>query len=1113
MSYGYPDSVRSNYGGANPYGANYGGSNTALNVNPYGDDAQEQGTAEARGPPVFRARDRRQGAYGQVGPPSAPTSQYGGFTRSRNNVDELGEDGGPQVNRPTSLERSQAKRRSGGKSFAQRSPTRPRAGGAGAGAGAGYQEEDGVKQIEDVLAIIQEHWNFMMDEKCVPVQVALQLMDNSSLGMASRYPEFKAIHQQLQNALKAIVNEHHQGFNSSIGTFHAIQTSIQTSLQMLRELREKLLSAKTALSSTKPELKSLAQKSREYDEALQTLNQIENIQAIPEKVEARISDKRFITAVELLQDGLRLIRQPKMEEIGALRDLRVRLSNLEQTVVDILIEELHSHLYLKSPYCESRSKQHANQYSKGIAPRSGNTATDVRGRKLHEYLEKLESESSAMQDDTTRIPEANSFDYIQLLVESLNSLGVLEVAVDTITQRLPVELFKVVEKTSKDIDKQSLGKLRRKEDQDTMNFTNPAKVALLEELLGTLYAKFEAIAEGHRVVHEVIAGILKREGLRTSSSLTSGFRELWKLFQSEIRSLLHDYLTTNSNNSSRQGQAGDRTGNVFSRTQRDKTKQIFKLSNMDPKSTDMASEREDLDLILKSSVPGLVSDTKRSDITNLNSSTTTVDGGATGHKLLVEPNVFNMGALLPPSLIFLNRLREIVPPTSDIALSTLTSFLDDFLVNVFLPLLDEALEEQCARIFIEADAFQQDPQWSSHSEKPIFKGTYQFLRLIVAFCEMLDILPHDQAFSQLIINQLVIYYDKCCGWYKAKVSRAQPHPRTGGRQKMSAALIEGGEIRDIVSAIMQSDEAIVPELLRKEAALLIRSSDAIHIEEMDIVSDKKNIAALCLLATSMRWLAGKFKRLGKVTPEATKSSRRESSGKSQDHRWTLVTGAEKQSKTLKIYLPLSDESKVAYDGLVTSFQELATNALRMLHVEIRCHVIYHVTRSMARTFLLNQEHNDPDPEVLALNTDILDFDEEAGDYLEDQQRGFIMNGLSTLLDDLLLHFAPKIPIMNKNGCGRLQLNILVLQQNLKNVEPTASLPRSALYYGLCASGPEAIVAEARAKGKDIGFTYEEMKTLMELSYSETLQSERREVAVQAKRGLDENVLALSEYIW
>lgn len=48
---------------------------------------------------------------------------------------------------------------------------------------------------------------------------------------------------------------------------------------------------------------------------------------------------------------------------------------------------------------------------------------------------------------------------------------------------------------------------------------------------------------------------------------------------------------------------------------------------------------------------------------------------------------------------------------------------------------------------------------------------------------------------------------------------------------------------------------------------------------------------------------------------------------------------------------------------------------------------------------------------------------------------------------------------------------------------------------------------------DLGFSYEELKVLVELCYSENLASERREVAVQAKRQLNDQLLALSEHTW
>lgn len=257
MSRGYPDSMRGGYGstGNSSYSNGYSNTNPYGGTNPYGDDPSSGDGRGAR--PAFRARERRQGGYGAGTIGSGP-SPFGGYASPREDDEEEG--GAPQVNRPTSLERSQAKRRSGTSTYAQRSPTRQAVYG------------DGSQKIEQVLGYIQRDWDFMMEEKCVPVQVSLQLMDDSSLGLARRYNDFRQIHQQLQDALKAIVNEHHQGFNSSIGTFHSIQNAIQTSQMKLRGLREGLLLAKSSLSTTKPELKGLATASQNYDDMLQVLS-------------------------------------------------------------------------------------------------------------------------------------------------------------------------------------------------------------------------------------------------------------------------------------------------------------------------------------------------------------------------------------------------------------------------------------------------------------------------------------------------------------------------------------------------------------------------------------------------------------------------------------------------------------------------------------------------------------------------------------------------------------------------------------------------------------------------------------------------------------------------
>lgn len=148
---------------------------------------------------------------------------------------------------------------------------------------------------------------------------------------------------------------------------------------------------------------------------------------------------------------------------------------------------------------------------------------------------------------------------------------------------------------------------------------------------------------------------------------------------------------------------------------------MFKLSEIG-RDTEMEAEQNELDEILRSSVPGLVSKSRHKPSTN-NKARSGQGNSGTGHKILIEPSVFNMGLLLPPSLSFIQRLKDIVPVDSNIAMSTLTSFLDDFMVNVFLPQLDETVTEMCTLSFISADAFTEDPQWTKLSPRPVFKAS------------------------------------------------------------------------------------------------------------------------------------------------------------------------------------------------------------------------------------------------------------------------------------------------------------------------------------------------------------------------------------------------------
>ncbi|KAL8943200.1 MAG: hypothetical protein Q9211_001069 [Gyalolechia sp. 1 TL-2023] len=907
-------------------------------------------------------------------------------------------------------------------------------------ASASYGNGPGGRQIEDVLHHINDKWEIMAREECVPVYLALQLMDHSSLGRGRDYQDFQRTSRHLQKALRSIVNGLYTTYTTGGCQLNGNRAP---SGNRVRSLRESVCSAKSSLMEEKPELHDLGTSSQRYESMLHVFGQLEKLQTVPEILDARIADKKFLAAVDILQDALRMIRKSEMENIGALSDLRVYFSNQETSLTDILVEELHDHLYLKTPYSQDRWKTYSS-----LSKASGNKA-QLLLRRVHLPMlpcELLTSISKYLgqalfNDGTTSDPQADSFRYIYMLLEALDGLGCLDIAVDRIEQRLPVELFTIVDRTNQEVDLRHPLHLRnagRLEDAliNHSLSSSTGRSDVLDDLLWTLYSKFEAIAEGHRVVHDVVLGIARRKGLRHPESLTRSFKELWKLYQSE---------------------------------------RVFQLAEIDRKSSNFATEQEDLHKILQTSVPGLVSKSQRQSDSQSSIGRVSKGGPAT-HKLLIESSVFNIAILLPPSLSFLQRLKDIVPLDSDIAVSTLTSFLDDFLVNVFLPQLEETVTELCGESCMRLDGFQQAPLWQQEAARPILKVPYS---------------------GKLI---------------RAMVQRRPTQANSTAQLKPAAAMTETGDLRQVLSSQWEGKPSDNDTFVKEEVDCLVSKISKSPLIPTDIISDQRTVASLCLLYSSMQWLATGLTQIRHVVPES-QASKRGSTGPQQIRRWTLLGLNRRPSDEEPIRLPMSQEAAATFDGVVASIRALALDALFTLQVDIRCGIAHMTAQLLKTPYLLSYPTNNPDPSVLSLNSDLLSFDDALSTYLPSKEHRFITTGLAALVDTLLVTNAWRIQSMNAHGCGRMQLNILVLQQNLKSIEGDVSLSRSAHFFELFAEGADAMVAMARdGSMKAADFTLEERKTLVKLCHSEGLQSSQREASVQARRRLTEHLTQLEESI-
>ena len=362
-------------------------------------------------------------------------------------------------------------------------------------------------------------------------------------------------------------------------------------------------------------------------------------------------------------------------------------------------------------------------------------------------------------------------------------------------------------------------------------------------------------------------------------------------------------------------------------------------------------------------------------------------------------------------------------------------------------------------------------------------------------------------------------------------------------------MADSGDIHDVVTKLWTSGEAGRTTLVDEENLHLISQTKEQALEAYDIISDPKSVVALSLLYNSMQWLCSRLRQLRHIAT-STSDPRR-------SRRWTLISSLKPASESVNqpIYLPMTTDSVVAFDTTLQSLQSLAMTSLYTLQIDIRCGIIHMLTRCIAgpnpapsrdSLSLAASSHHTLDrvpksasPTVLELNNDLIAFDTNTSTYLGRKERRFITSGLGRLIDRVLVADAYMIGALNRHGAERLKLDISVLQSNLKNIviegrvpdsrkrlpvppggvdpdepEPEdVSLSRSARFFDWFVEGPEKVVERAKEeKGRD-GFTYDELKVLVELCFSEGLRSENREENVRAKKGLNDCMLRLSETMW
>ncbi|KAH7930548.1 exocyst complex component sec8 [Leucogyrophana mollusca] len=1053
--------------------------------------------------------------------------------------------------------------------------------------------------IDAVLDQIKDEWEFVNDDDFNNVDLALSLLDGSSTG--KDIDSFRRTKQMLSKALKGSVDKHYQAFAAALPHHASLVNHLGLTQTQIQESRTALQEAKEALGSKRADLVQLWSRGQTLDEMMRLLDQIEHLKSVPDLLETLMSEKRLLQAAVVLVRNLKLINKPDMQEIGAVADLRSYLVGQETALREILVDELHNHLYLKSFWCESRwaaftpnqstfpklefeDEPLPHEAANGAASFPHNSKATRLSRFLatlamrpndppHDLDEpsfrnsvsthELSSSSTAQSTSSSNLaslaitapqalqansnPESDSFAYIETLLESLAVLGKLGSALDTVAQRLQGEIYALVESTLDEVEERAEESKRvsmfgvtgfgRSEGgyifassdiTGAVSFngatpsiskgvflrTSSLRLAALEsstkhvdqeilkDFFWTVYSKLDAVTQGLRVVYEVANRIGSRRDFKDSSGARPGalfpLADVWLPVQAEVRTLLHDYLTDEEQSSVAGRNPISSINEVLreGRFTRDKSKAVFRFADTDMKLATKALRRheDELTRVLKDIMPGLVQNSSDTAVQATLSSVGTDDrllGVGQHHRLLIRPDAFHVSVLFQPTLAFLNRVSEILPSGVESARSA-SEVLDDFVLQVYLPQLEEKISLLFHQAVTGPEAFQPDPLSTRFSPQPIFKASTQLMALINSLCAMLRTTPfHRENYSRLIVGVIIQFYQRCSDRFQDLVSAQTTDPAEGSPSPLvlAAQWAQKSELSPCLSELFatpESNTVIRQQLCRQETHLEMSFLSQASINKSDLVASTRKLAALCGLYRSVAWFTAELDAL-KSAPEGalsptTPASRLEPMTMSTPFAATPFLPLMPQvSPEDQLNLPLSREEALRFGALLRTYNQLAEIILNTIRIDIRCRTVHYLDAALRHgNYHIDHEAGEPDPYVVDLNSELSKCDSFASSTLQKEEQQFIFMGLEHLMEHLLISNARHIRLANAYGIKKIIRNILALQQSIKTIgdgQGHAQFERAKNYYSLFFLSPQGLLETIR---QNQVYTFDEYKIMLNL---------------------------------
>lgn len=421
--------------------------------------------------------------------------------------------------------------------------------------------DESLYSLKEVYNTIKYDWPQMLREDANPIEMAVALLDDTSVGLAHRLQEFNMLKESSEQALRSVVNEHYDLFNKSMGSYNTLLSTMKNSQEDSLEIKNFLEYSNKEVHDRSAVLGELSLASAKYSEMIEVLDAMAEMNEIPGKIDQLVIDKKIHEVYDVISEGYKTAEKYNLWSLPAMNGIKTYLEEQSNKLFDMIIDELQNEIYLKynrnpqegaiawqniihssnpqlTSFVTLLDLKNLEQFIFNSANLDISEVVDFLTSPVKNFivnqlpdLHAHNSKNDGVIDykillDSTLNPNTESFYYIYMLLLTASKLNRLNQAVEVLLDTNQLELHGLINRTTEAVklrNGHALSKLSKMQHLDHGSlfdvivhgsFSDSA-VVLLQDLFGSIFIRCLATFQRHKVITQIVT--LLQEGKAPST--------------------------------------------------------------------------------------------------------------------------------------------------------------------------------------------------------------------------------------------------------------------------------------------------------------------------------------------------------------------------------------------------------------------------------------------------------------------------------------------------------------------------------------------------------------------------------------------------------------------